>query len=180
MATSECLTLTSCGRDGIFLNATVCGPYRYELQLTWNDGKKLVAVGLNPPGGDDLKYTSTVRVLMNYARKYRFGGLVILNLYGWKATNPAHLVAASRRGENVVGDNDFYALRERIDRNGGEHVTACWGTLGRKRGLDFLNFLGAEYVAENVKCFGVNRDGSPIHPLHSRLRETLVNLEWLT
>lgn len=165
------LTRTLSGTVGGSVSAIVYGPYRYELCVTWSKQPRIVAVGLNPPDGDDLKLTNTTAVLVNYAKLRKFGGVTMLNLYAWKATLPAHLFAASKRGENVIGPgNHLPDLKIRILQHltGGATLLACWGKHGTRRGHDLITFLGDGF---SFHCLGVNNDGSPIHPLHSTLKK---------
>jgi hypothetical protein len=176
MASLQYSTLTSCSKDNVFRSVTIGGPYRFELRLVWAEGPLLITVGLNPPGGSDMSPSPTLNVLANYARRNRFGGVVLLNLFAWKATQPAHLFAALARGEDVVclEHNSFTCLKTRLaEHHRREHedvVAPCWGKHGQRRGQEFLRFLGPEYIANHVRCFGLNRDGSPVHPLHNNLK----------
>jgi hypothetical protein len=166
----------------ILRSAVLDGPYRYELRTIWDDAlPKIVAIGLNPPKANDMETCVTLSALNNFARRNRFGGVVMLNLYAWRATRPADLFAASRRGENIIGDfNSFEMLRARIESNYGDNfnntVVACWGSHGLKRGNAFLGFLGPAFVGAYVRAFGFNRDRTPIHPLHKTLSLSLAEL----
>ena len=69
-----------------------CGKYRYELHRTWDEKKKKVLfIMLNPSTAcgvtDDL---TTIRCI-NFAKKWGYGGIMIGNIYPFRAKRPKHL-----------------------------------------------------------------------------------------
>jgi len=152
--------------------ARIEGPYRYELQRAWDvDKSALVVVGLNPSTADGTRDDATIRVLVNYARRLGAGRLVMLNLYAWRATFPRDLKAAAWRGEDVIGpENTFPHLTAKICSFPDRIVFAAWGSHGKKYGDTFVrHYCNVMANASAMKCFAVNTDGSPHHPLHITL-----------
>jgi hypothetical protein len=149
--------------------ADVDGPYRYSLRRVWHSGKTLTVIGLNPSTADGLNDDNTIRVLMNYAKRLNFGGLLMLNLYAWRATRPQDLVKAAKVHDIIGPQNTFEILRTRIEQSDSPFVFAAWGTYGLKRGAEFARFMGYDFCFYSMKAFAVNKDGSPHHPLRVKI-----------
>ena len=69
-----------------------CGKYRYELHREWDKKKrKVLFIMLNPSTAcgvtDDL---TTIRC-MNFAKKWGYGGIMIGNIYPFRAKKPKDL-----------------------------------------------------------------------------------------
>jgi hypothetical protein len=63
--------------------------HRYELWRIWDRKvRKMVVIGLNPSTADETKNDPTIRRCINFAQRERCGGLVMLNLFGFRATDP--------------------------------------------------------------------------------------------
>ena len=73
-------------------NISDCGKYRYELHREWDKKKgKVLFIMLNPSTAcgvtDDL---TTIRC-MNFAKKWEYGGIMIGNIYPFRAKRPKDL-----------------------------------------------------------------------------------------
>jgi len=146
------------------------GVYRYLLRIEWNKQLPLlVVIGLNPSTADHTRDDATVRRWRGYAKDWGHGGLCILNLFAYRATDPRALQQAA---DPVGKDNDYY-----IDRytGNGERVLACWGRNGGylQRDLRVWSMLRDN----DVVCLGYTKDGHPLHPL--RLRRDLQPMEYV-
>lgn len=119
----------------------------------------LVVIGLNPSAADETKDDPTVRRCQGYARLWGFGGLVMLNLFAYRATNPADLKAT---GDPVGPINDAALRRE----TAGRRVLAAWGVHGayRDRAPAVLRLL----AGRDVVCLARTKAGFPRHPLYCR------------
>ena len=134
-----------------------CRKYRYILTRVWNPKLPLVLfVGLNPSTADEHKDDPTVRRCIGFAREWHFGGLSLVNLFAYRATDPGDLLAAT---DPIGPRNDNCILT--IARTTGRIVLA-WGTLGGILGRDqrVLSMLPGAY------CLGVTKGGHPKHPLY--------------
>jgi hypothetical protein len=152
--------------------------YRYELRRRWGDGPWLLWVLLNPSTADEHLNDPTVTKLVRWSRlewaSKGYGGLILCNLFGWRATSPKDLFAAENKGIDIVGkrNNDVLcaASREAPDAIVGWGVTGSYVTRrhGRleKRDRRVASMLTA-------KCFGYNNDGTPKHPLYLPYSEPL-------
>ena len=68
------------------------GLYRYELHREWDKKKgKVLFIMLNPSTADANEDDLTTIRCINYAKKWGFGGLMIGNIYPFRAKRPKHL-----------------------------------------------------------------------------------------
>ena len=69
-----------------------CGKYRYELHREWDKKKgKVLFIMLNPSTADaDNNDLTTIRCI-NFAKKWGYGGIMIGNIYPFRAKRPKHL-----------------------------------------------------------------------------------------
>lgn len=143
-----------------------CGTYRYSLLRKWHpDGGWLVVVGLNPSTADALQDDPTIRRCVHFAKRESRTGLVMLNLFALRATDPRVMRA---HPEPVGPDNDavIRALAGTTNRT----IVAAWGAHGSYRNR-------ADEVAKMVpdlQCFGLTKGGHPRHPLYLRSDTPLV------
>ena len=68
------------------------GLYRYELHREWDKDKgKVLFIMLNPSTADIHNDDLTTIRCMNFAKKWGYGGLMIGNIYPFRAKRPKHL-----------------------------------------------------------------------------------------
>jgi hypothetical protein len=140
-------------------NFSRCGTYRYALRRCWDAARPpALIVGLNPSTADAERDDPTIRRCVRFARDWGFGGVVVGNLFAYRATRPAALRAAPA----PVGPANDRWLRA-LTREAGI-VVAAWGDDGRHGGRDraVLRLLGAAH------CLGTTKAGAPRHPLYVR------------
>jgi hypothetical protein len=161
-----------------------CGGYRWWLQRTWQPERStLVFVGLNPSGADGQRDDPTLRRLVAYGRRWGFGRLEVINLFGAVATTPA---ALKRLADPVGTDNEAW-IRRCLGRHGpwrteaiptresagaepvgplGSLLWLGWGNGGAWQGRDrVLLALVAEFALSPfaLRC---TASGQPCHPLY--------------
>jgi hypothetical protein len=146
-------------------------PYRYVLWRRWDQTKRaLVVIGLNPSTATHEVDDPTIRRCMGFARSWGFGGLVMINLFAFRATDPAKLRGVapepSGRHGSVGLRNDAHLRWWTREANGAGLVLAAWGTHGAflQRGSSVARMLASKGVA--LHCLAVTKDGHPIHPLY--------------
>src|SRR5262245_13227298 len=101
-----------------------CGRYRYALTRTWGDPKKVVCwVMLNPSTADADQDDPTIRRCLGFSRAWGAGGLVVVNLFALRATDPDQLRIAA---DPVGPDNDSHLSTAAF----GRLVVAAWGARG--------------------------------------------------
>jgi hypothetical protein len=137
--------------------------FRYWLLREWDPALPKVAfIGLNPSTADETEDDPTIRRCMGFARAWGRGGLVMLNLYAYRATVPADMWKAQKRGIDILGGEKGHlaALMFYANEQGCDLIVAAWGRHGKKRGP----FIQSGWLG--LTCLGRNNDGSPKHPLY--------------
>lgn len=152
-------------------NATFseCERYRYSLRRHWDHDKPAVCFAmLNPSTADAFKDDPTIRRCIGFAKAWGAGGLVVVNLFALRATNPDELYSHASPVAAPSEEHPFYGDRntaEIIMHSDGLRLVAAWGTHGNLRGRarQVMDALGAK---RRVECLGVTKDGHPRHPLY--------------
>lgn len=143
-----------------------CGNFRYHLWRTWdaNKGSVLFCM-LNPSTADGLLDDPTIRKCCGFAQRWGFGRIDVVNLYAFRATDPAQLLDVGRIGDIVGPENDVW-IGERAIKS---HIAVVgWGNslplkVHAARSLHVYDLLLARH--RQVRCLGVTQDGQPRHPL---------------
>lgn len=152
--------------------------YRYTLYREWKPWKPLVAfVGLNPSTANETQNDPTVTRCINFAKAWGAGRFCMLNLFGYRSTDPRGLYAV----EDPVGFGNTTWIDTVTCAHAGL-VVCAWGTHGRKRmechERTVVDMLSRIMVDDGVPvcCLGKNADGSPKHPLYLRADSWPVDL----
>jgi hypothetical protein len=136
-----------------------CGKYRYELRRTWDESKPPVLfICLNPSTADHQREDNTSRVCIKYARRWDYGGLIIANLFAYRATDPTRL----KEVDDPVGPENDRHLRDLIKE---VSLTVCaWSNDGvyMNRNRTVLSLLHSPY------CLTILKSGHPGHPLYKK------------
>lgn len=137
---------------------------RYWLERAWSltNPRRLVVIGLNPSTADDTVDDPTIRRCVNFAKREACGGLIMVNLFCYRATSPRDLLAATDPGAGNLADQYLLTACTPADRV----VVAAWGAHGthRNRGV-VVRMLLAQYRVELLH-FGLTNNGQPKHPLY--------------
>lgn len=150
--------------------------YRYLLIRQWDyfsKTKGLVAfVGLNPSTATETEDDPTVRRCVNFARDWGYGGMAMLNVFAFRATDPRVM---KRHPEPVGPDNDEW-IQKWTAPEVADLVVACWGVHGDHllRGRQVAYALKAD--RSRLRVFGLTKDSHPKHPLY--LAATSTAKEW--
>lgn len=136
------------------------GLYRYWLTRRWAEGPRALFVMLNPSTADAQVDDPTIRRCVGFAKGCGCGSLVVVNLYAYRATSPADMLAAA----DPVGpecDRWIESWAERVD---GPRVVA-WGANARPARVAEFRYLTQPHEFD---ALGVTKDGQPRHPLYLR------------
>jgi len=158
--------------EGVASNAyfSPCRTWRYFLHRIWSqDHKLLMVIGLNPSMADEVRSDPTVTRCINHARRWGFGGLVMLNAFAVRGVNPKILTQA----QDPVGiENDYWlrVLSQDIDVG---RIVLAWGNHGLKFGRQGKVLECLRYAREELKCFGYTNEGAPKHPLYLKQDQPL-------
>lgn len=137
-----------------------CGRYRYDLVRKWGTGPHVLFVCLNPSTADGTQDDPTIRKCRGYAQRWGYDGLVMCNLFAYRATDPAEL----HHVDDPVGpDNDRYLA---MHIAAAKTVILAWGTEGnlRQRAEKFLQFFPGSRAS--MQCLRITSRGFPNHPLY--------------
>lgn len=152
---------------------SACRKYRYTLWRDWDmdpvtgctdDAKDLnsyaMFIGLNPSTADETQDDPTIRKCIGFAKRWGFAGLMMTNLFAFRATQPKDM----KRAENPSGEDNQHHLLQCASAAG--IIVAAWGKNGRYRNQDLTvtQWLGS--IGAQLHCLRKNGDGSPEHPLY--------------
>jgi hypothetical protein len=139
-----------------------CLIFRYRLWWTWAAGPRVAFIGLNPSTADATADDPTVRRCIGFARAWGYGGVDVVNLFAFRATEPRVLKRAV--DPNGPDNNDhLFEVAKGVGR-----VVAAWGVHGTHCDRDdtVLELLRAAGV--KVSCLSRTRAGYPRHPLYAK------------
>ena len=143
-----------------------CGSYRYRLWRTWDAEQMALAfIMLNPSTADVEKNDPTVERCEQRARRNGYGGLIVVNLMAYRATDPSELyrMSSPERGGPDTTENAAaieWALSSDV------RVICGWGTHGDKLAEPNLVIEAAKGLDTPLYCLRENANGSPGHPLY--------------
>lgn len=129
--------------------------YRYALWRVWDKTKPLVMfIGLNPSTANEITNDPTVRRVCRFAFDWGFGGVYMMNLFDHVTSDPKKLEISGDR----LDHNDLWltAIADKCQR-----IIFAWGSFpeavekGKAVAKKFCGY-----------ALGVNKDGSPKHPLY--------------
>lgn len=138
-----------------------CGKYRYLLRRTWNhNAPRALLVMLNPSTADAKLDDATIRSCVRLLSSHGYGSMEVVNVYGWRATDPTELAKQS----DPVGPRNQIVIEAAIHRC--DVVICAWGAYppARERATAILNAVRSHRPA--TYCFGKTKSGAPKHPLY--------------
>ena len=143
-----------------------CEDYRYELERVWDDSKPvLVVCMLNPSRADAKVNDPTVLALTHFATLWGYGGIRIVNLYAFRASQPKEMFNQPEGMRS--GPDNWMHLQAAIEfaKTQGERLLVAWGRGGDVDGLDkwFANRAVSQGVT--LLCLDRTKDGHPKHPM---------------
>jgi hypothetical protein len=142
--------------------------YRYLLTRTWSDRPPMTMCMLNPSTADAFTVDATITRCVRLARREQAGGLVVVNLFAFRATKPAEL----RTTADPVGPHTDAVLAYALAR--ADTVIVAWGCHGglRDRSRQVCEQLAA--TGARLRCLGTTQAGEPRHPLFTRADAALL------
>jgi hypothetical protein len=146
-----------------------CQRYRYSLTRRWAESGPIdVWIGLNPSTADAEKDDATIRKICAFSRSWGSAGIVMLNLFAFRATLPSDMLAA----EDPVGPGNDAAILAATAGTPRIRVIAAWGVHGiwMTRDQEVMRLL----FGKSIYALHLNNDGSPGHPLYLPMKNRLV------
>jgi hypothetical protein len=138
--------------------------YRYLLIHRWESHmpeRPCMWIALNPSIANESQLDNTLTRIRVLSRAAGFNAFYMTNLFG--------LVSTDRRAlqshPEPIGKNNDDHIRRIADRI--PTVFVAWGTHGQQQNRDrkVIQLL-AQVGRRELRCFGINKDGSPTHPLY--------------
>jgi hypothetical protein len=116
----------------------------------------------NPSTANDVFNDPTIRRCIGFAKVWGYSGLVVTNLFAFRATNPKDLrVFAAKDLPSAIGiDNDAHLG---IEARSAETIVCAWGNNGTLRGRD-IQVIGMLSMYD-LYCIRLSKDGNPVHPV---------------
>lgn len=149
-----------------------CRTWRYGLYRDGSDAKEfrwnaVAFIGLNPSTADESADDSTIRRCIGYARDWGFNALIMLNLFGFRATDPKVMKRATDP-VGVANDAHIRGVRDKF----ANLIVAAWGTHGAFMRRD----TAVRAMVPNLHYLQLTKDGHPNHPLY--LPKSLTPQPW--
>lgn len=142
-----------------------CGQYRYWLTRIWNRSRPFLPwVMLNPSTADAEKDDATIRVVVGRSALLGYGGVVVLNLFAYRATDPKVMKAAS----DPVGPENMDVILEIARRY--KRIMCAWGDDGghmRQASNISAMLVNMDPLNSGISLWhlGLTKGGNPKHPL---------------
>ena len=135
---------------------------RYSLNREWDNSKnKILYIMLNPSLADDKNDDPTIRRLINFTKKFNYGGFLVGNIFTTITPNPKEIDKSKG-----MSDKNFEKLLNLINKV--DQIVYAWGSSIEEPQL-------LKKLVLNPKCFGKNLNGTPKHPLYLPSQTKLIN-----
>jgi hypothetical protein len=148
--------------------------YRYWLIRVWDEALPLFCViGVNPSKADEQEDDPTIRKTIGFGKKLGYGGVLMLNVGAYRATDPRDW---KRAADPFGPENSIPHLKKYLASFAPIVVIAAWG----KNCVNHRAPLRALEVMKeipNLQCWGRNIDGTPRHPARISYATPLEPLE---
>ena len=148
-----------------------CLRWRYLLWRRWDAAKPAANfLMLNPSTADEEKLDPTCARARDFAERWGYGALVVTNIFGWRATDPAAMKAA----RDPVGPGNDAAIATAARE--AALVVCAWGNHGAhlERSARVVELLKRGGVP--LHALRLNGSGEPAHPLY--LKASLQPQRW--
>lgn len=159
--------------DNIERNAVLDGVYRYWLERTWDKDKPAVAfVMLNPSTADAKTDDPTIRKCIGFARHWGYGGIVVANLFAFRATKFKDL---QRALDPIGGTRNYGFLQRALDDY--KTIVCAWGVHGSHLDQDrvFLQMAERAAATPRLRCLKLTAARHPTHPLYVSYDQPLIS-----
>lgn len=136
--------------------------YRWTLHRIWQPANPLACyVLLNPSTADEFSNDPTVERCQVRALNAGFGGLIVVNIFAFRSTDPAALYEIADPVGGLANDMAIVAAAQKS-----KLVVCGWGRHGalQDRGKKVLELIRS--TGKVPHALRINSDGSPVHPLY--------------
>ena len=126
---------------------------RFSLSRIWDSKKpKVLYIMLNPSYADDELDDPTIKRLIFFSKKFKFGGFYVTNLFTQITPYPKEL-----NMDNHLKKKNLKIISELIKKS--NSIVYAWGNLVNEP-RELLS------IVKNPLCFKKNLNGTPRHPLY--------------
>jgi hypothetical protein len=129
-------------------------------------------IGLNPSTATHKINDPTVTRCINYAKRWGCDGMYMLNMFGYRATDPADM---KKQSDPVGARNLSYVVTTARES---DVVICCWGNHGSYRQQSVKVLSALKYAGIELHCLDVAKTGHPKHPLYLRVDLEPIPYEW--
>lgn len=155
------------------------GKYRYSLMRIWGDEPRATFVMLNPSIADAEVDDPTIRRCVGFAKSWKCGGIEVVNLFAYRATNPVELYPppVGRTQDPVGPENNRHIMDACTPHRRISVVICAWGAAGSYADDRIATVKGLlKGVGAEPNCLALTMRGEPRHPLY--LRKELSPQRW--
>jgi hypothetical protein len=141
--------------------------HRYTLRRSWiGNGGVVNFIMLNPSTADEIHDDATIRRCVGFAKRWGYCGLVVTNLFAFRATNPKDLKA-------LLGTEGGFRLAigeenaSHLDREAkmAHRIVCAWGD----NCDDVMPGRAADVTLKlevyDLYCIRLTKIGNPVHPV---------------
>lgn len=157
------------------MNAVIsnCGQYRYRLERQCEGPFSTLIVMVNPSTADATQDDATIRKLIGFGRRNRWGRIIVGNLFAYRATDVRELGKVA----NPIGpENDDHLIQMLAEC---DQVICAWGPITKQpkawrnryqNVLTLIDGAGLDpyQIGQPAKC------GHPKHPLMLPYESTIM------
>jgi len=145
-----------------------CKKFRYRLWRRWAEGPSVSFLMLNPSTADGTSNDPTVERCHRRAVAMGFGALEVINIFGFRATDPKDL----KKAKDPIGPQNDTAIIE--SARAAQMVICAWGGHGdhQDRHLQIQELLKENEIIPHV--LSLTKMGHPGHPLYIPYSKTPV------
>jgi hypothetical protein len=138
--------------------------YRVELRRVWDERVPLLVVTmLNPSRANHRRNDPTVLTLIHFAKLWGYGGLLVVNLYAFRSSSRAVMLAAPNR--HCTANARYLNAAIEYARSTTRRILVAWGTEGNAEGLADWFASRATLAGVELVCLGKTKAGEPKHPM---------------
>ena len=140
-----------------------CRRWRTLLWRRWDQALPVANfLMLNPSTADEVQLDPSCSRALRVAARWGFGGLIVTNLFAWRATDPDEMKAT---GDPVGRGNDAAILAAAREAR---LLVCAWGNHGAHHGRSGRVVSLLRGAGIDLHVLKMNGGGEPAHPLYLR------------
>jgi len=145
------------------------GKHRFYLTRVWDAFKDTVLfIGLNPSTANERNDDPTIKSCIRLTKNLGYGGFTMCNLFTYITASPKVLMQNSDDANRPMS---FITMSDSIAAT--QKQICAWGNFKIADGRAKVVFN----MIKNPYCFGINKSGTPKHPLYLKSNSQLIPFE---